>query len=121
MVIELELENVTFFLVHLALAFKARQVQIYNLFNLIKETERPYIVAGDFNAFMGEQEIELLMSASGLKNANLDLLPSYPSHRPRRQLDFILHSPEIEIQKFWMPNVQLSDHLPLVIDFEVKE
>lgn len=120
LVIELELEHVTFFLVHLALSYKARQEQILHLYNLVKETNRPYILAGDFNAFMGENEIQLLMSASGLQNADKDMQPSYPSHKPRKHLDFILHSPEINIKKFWMPDVQLSDHLPLVIDFEVE-
>ena len=121
LVIELELEHVTFFLVHLALSYKARQEQILHLYNLVKETNRPYILAGDFNAFMGENEIQLLMSASGLQNADKKMQPSYPSHNPRKHLDFILHSPEIKISKFWMPDVQLSDHLPLVVDFEVEE
>ena len=111
----------TFFLVHLALSYKARQEQILHLYRLVKETKRPYILAGDFNAFMGEDEIQLLMSASGLQNADKDLMPSYPSHNPKRHLDFILHSPEIKVTKFWMPQILLSDHLPLVLDFEIEE
>lgn len=121
LVIELELENVTFFLVHLALGYKARQRQILHLYHMIKETNRPYIVAGDFNAFMGESEIRLLMSASGLQNADTQLQPSFPSHRPKRHLDFILHSPKIKVNKFEMPNVRLSDHLPLLLDFDIIE
>lgn len=119
LVIELELEHVTFFLVHLALGYRARQAQILHLYNMIKETDRPYIVAGDFNAFMGEEEIQLLMSASGLQNADKNMQPSFPSHKPKRHLDFILHSPEIQVTNFEMPDVQLSDHLPLILDFEV--
>ena len=119
LIIELELKEVTIFLVHLALGFKARQSQILHLYNLVKEVDRPYILAGDFNAFMGEKEIQLLMSASGLQNADPKLNPSYPSWNPKKHLDFILHSPEIKIKKFWMPQVQLSDHLPLVIDFDI--
>jgi endonuclease/exonuclease/phosphatase family metal-dependent hydrolase len=119
LVIELELEHVSFFLVHLALSYKARQQQIIHLYRMIKETNRPYIVAGDFNAFMGEREIELLLAASNLQNANLGMKPSYPSRNPKRHLDFILHSPHIKVSNFEMPDVQLSDHLPLVVDFEV--
>ncbi|MEA2067605.1 MAG: endonuclease/exonuclease/phosphatase family protein [Verrucomicrobiota bacterium] len=119
LVMELELEKVTFFLVHLALSYKTRQAQILHLYHLIKETDRPYIVAGDFNAFMGEDEIQLLMSASSLQNADLKLQPSYPSRSPKKHLDFILHSPEIKVNHFEMPPVQLSDHLPLIIDFDV--
>ncbi len=121
LVIELELEKVTFFLVHLALSYKTRQAQLVHLYNMIRETDRPYIVAGDFNAFMGEDEIKLLMSASGLKNADGNMQPSFPSWKPKRHLDFILHSPHIVIRNFEMPRVQLSDHLPLVVDFDFKE
>lgn len=121
LVIELELEKVTFFLVHLALSYKARQAQILHLYRLIKETGRPHIVAGDFNAFMGEDEIQLLMSASGLRNADSNMQPSFPSRNPRRHLDFILHSPDVVINRFVMPRVELSDHLPLVVDFEVAD
>ncbi|VGO20901.1 endonuclease/exonuclease/phosphatase family protein [Pontiella sulfatireligans] len=120
LIIELELEKFTIFLVHLALSYKARQEQILHLYHLVKKTKRPYILAGDFNAFMGEAEIQLLMSASGLQNADTEMQPSYPSHRPKKYLDFILHSPEIKVNKFWMPDVRLSDHLPLVLDFEVE-
>lgn len=119
LVIELELEHVTFFLVHLALSYKVRQHQILHLYNMIKQTDRPYIVAGDFNAFTGGDEIKLFKSASGLKNADPTRQPSYPSRNPKRHLDFILHSPKIKVTEFRMPSVELSDHLPLVIDFEV--
>ncbi len=119
LVIELELEKVTFFLVHLALSYKTRQMQILHLYNMIKETNRPYIVAGDFNAFMGENEIQLLMSASGLQNADREMTPTFPSRKPARHLDFVLHSSEIKINRFEIPSVMLSDHLPLVVDFEV--
>jgi len=119
LVMELELEQVTFFLVHLALNYKTRQQQILHLYHMIKETDRPYIVAGDFNLFMGETEIQLLLAASNLQNADRLMQPSYPSHKPRRHLDFILHSPAIRVNAFDMPKVQLSDHLPLVLDFDI--
>lgn len=120
LVIELELANVTFFLVHLALSFKTRQKQILHLYEMVKNCDRPHIVAGDFNAFTGEDEIRLLMSASGLKNADPQRRPSYPSSGPKRHLDFILHSPDINVTRFEMPRTQLSDHLPLVIDFDIE-
>ncbi len=120
LVIELELENMTFFLVHLALRYKTRQQQILYLYHLIKKTNRPYILAGDFNLFTGEREIQLLLAASNLRNADPSMQPSYPSSNPKRHLDFILHSPEIKVNSFEMPRTLLSDHLPLVIDFEVE-
>lgn len=119
LVIELELEEVTIFLVHLALGFRIRHHQLGDLYELVKESRKPAIVAGDFNALWGGREINLFMAATGLVNANAEGLPSFPSWTPKRQLDFVLHSPQIRSQRFWMPAVTYSDHLPLVWDFEV--
>jgi endonuclease/exonuclease/phosphatase family metal-dependent hydrolase len=54
-----------------------------------------------------------------LTSANLHGLPSYPSRSPRKELDFILHSARIEVNRFEIPDVQFSDHLPLICDFTV--
>ena len=65
-------------------------------------------------------KIYLFMKAAGLNNANCESLPSYPTRRPRLELDFILHSDGIDITHFEIPQVPYSDHLPLICDFEVK-
>jgi len=57
--------------------------------------------------------------AAGLKTANNQGHPSHPSRLPRRQLDYIFHSPEIHVTRFQVPQVTFSDHAPLVCDFEV--
>ncbi len=119
LVIELELEKVTVFLVHLALKFRVRHHQLQQLYSLVKETKKPHIVAGDFNPLWGDHEIELFQAATGLRSANVDNKPSFPSWAPKRQLDFVLYSPGVEMRRFWMPHVTYSDHLPLVCDFVV--
>lgn len=120
LIIELELEDVCIFLVHLSLKFRHRHDQLRHLHELVKQTRKPVIVAGDFNTFWGDHEIYLFMQASGLRSANAKGLPSYPSRTPRKELDFILHSDAIEITHFEIPPVRMSDHLPLVCDFEIK-
>ncbi len=119
LVIELELQNLVVFLVHLALGFKTRHEQLNDLYTLVKTTQKPCIVAGDFNAFWGDREIKLFLAACGLVNACAKPQPSFPSWKPRRQLDFILHSSAIKINDFFMPQVTFSDHLPLICDFEI--
>jgi endonuclease/exonuclease/phosphatase family metal-dependent hydrolase len=121
LVIELELENLTIFLVHLALSFRVRHHQLTDLYDLVKDTGKPHIVAGDFNALWGEREMNLFMAATGLCSAGPRNLATFPSWAPKRSLDFILHSPGIRIQKFWAPRVTFSDHLPLVCDFELEQ
>jgi len=119
LIIELELQHVAIFLVHLSLKFRHRHDQLRHLHQLIKQSTKPVIVAGDFNTFWGDDEIYLFMQASGLKSANTAGLPSYPAQRPRKELDFILYSNGIEITHFAIPDVRFSDHRPLICDFAV--
>ncbi len=119
LIIELELDDFAVFLVHLSLKFRHRQLQLRHLHQLIKGQTKPVIVAGDFNTFWGEHEIYLFMQAAGLKSANVEGKPSYPSRWPRKELDFVLYGEGIQPTGFEVPSVQLSDHLPLVFDFEV--
>lgn len=121
LIIELELDDVAIFLVHLSLKYRHRQYQLRHLHGLIEKAEKPVIVAGDFNAFWGEHEMYLFMQAAGLRSANVDHIPSYPSRRARKELDFVLYGAGIECDGFDIPSVQLSDHLPLVFDFRVAD
>ena len=119
LIIELELGECVVFLVHLSLKFRHRHYQLRHLHELIRHQTKPVIVAGDFNTFWGDHEIYLFMQAAGLKSANVAGKPSYPSRWPRKELDFVLYGRGIEPLAFDVPSVQLSDHLPLVFDFEV--
>jgi len=119
LIIELELEDCSVFLVHLSLKYRHRHAQLRSLHDLILQATKPVIVAGDFNTFWGEHEIYLFMKATGLRSANSRGLPSYPSRSPRKELDFVLYGAGIEVTNFSIPNVSYSDHLPLVCDFEV--
>lgn len=120
LIIELELENLSIFLVHLSLGYRDRQRQLNDLQRLILATPRPVMVAGDFNTFFGEAELYAFLSTTGLLSANLRGQPTHPSRSPRRELDFIFHDPRIVVTGFEVPAVTFSDHLPLVCDFEVR-
>lgn len=120
LVIEVELEDIVVFIVHLSLKYRHRQLQLEHLHRLVKNSAKPMIVAGDFNTFGGGRELELFKAATGLKDANPLRFPSHPSHAPHRQLDFILHSPELEAVDFRIPDIQLSDHAPLICDFRIR-
>lgn len=118
LIIELELEDVAIFLVHLSLKYRHRHWQLRHLHDLVKASRKPVIVAGDFNTFWGENEMYLFMQAAGLKSANLEGHPSYPSHAPRKELDFILYGHGLRPTLFEIPQVRFSDHLPLICEFE---
>jgi len=99
LVIELELDHVTIFLVHLSIKFRHRQNQLNHLYSLVKEAKKPVIVAGDFNPLWGAREMDLFLAATGL---------------------IILYGADIHINHFEIPRITLSDHLPLICDFDVK-
>ncbi len=121
LIIELEMDDFAIFLVHLSLKYRHRHLQLRRLYDLIEETTKPVIVAGDFNTFWGENEIYLFMKAAGLTSANIENLPTYPSRAPRKELDFILYQEGIRVANFEVPDVRHSDHLPLVCDFELAQ
>ena len=119
LIIELEMQDFAVFLVHLSLKYRHRHLQLRHLHDLIEQTEKPVIVAGDFNTFWGENEIYLFMRAAGLRSANIDSIPTYPSRSPRKELDFVLFQDGIDVKSFEIPDGRLSDHLPLICEFEV--
>ncbi len=119
LIIELEMDDYAIFLVHLSLKYRHRHLQLRHLYDLIQATEKPVMVAGDFNTFWGENEIYLFMKAAGLRSANVDSRPTYPSRAPRKELDFVLYQDGIHVTNFEIPQVRHSDHLPLICDFEV--
>jgi len=118
LVIQVCTEKLTIFLVHLSLTYRNRQYQLERLYKLIREVDRPVILAGDFNALWGMRELELFLGATKLISANPERKPSFPSRAPKRELDFILHSPELRVTNFQIPPVTFSDHAPLICDFE---
>lgn len=119
LVMELELDNVVFLLVHLALSFRTRQEQLREIKQLVRRIHKPCIVAGDFNVFKGRNELELFREAAGLIEPEGEQTPTFPSWRPRLDLDFILHTPGIRVRQIRVPQVLYSDHLPVICDFEV--
>lgn len=117
LVIQAEFDDVEIFVVHLSLKYRHRQHQLEHLHQLVVNSRKKVILAGDFNTFWGSRELKLFLAATGLVSANPQNLPSHPSHSPQRQIDFILHSKQLEVTNFSIPDIQLSDHSPLICDF----
>ncbi len=121
LVIEVKTGEVTIFLVHLSLTYRNRQHQLGQLHRLVSAVAGPVIVAGDFNVLWGEEELDLFLAAAHLCNANVSGRASHPSRTPRRQLDYILHSPDLVVDYFAIPRVLFSDHAPLICDCSRKK
>jgi endonuclease/exonuclease/phosphatase family metal-dependent hydrolase len=117
-------KDTSLLVVHLSLFKRTRLKQLNELVKIVNSKTTPVILVGDFNTFK-EQELDLLLSNTNLLDAysfNSVKSSKYtePSWRPKYRLDNILISPEIKINNYEIIEAHLSDHLPVLIDFELK-
>lgn len=105
------------------LAPRIRRRQILHMVERLVYRRRPLVLLGDLNCcFEREPEsMELLADTLGLRAyAPEEDAPTFPSRRPRRRLDWVLISEELEFSGHHTVHVPLSDHLVLVADLHLK-
>jgi len=104
---------------HLSLSRRARAQQLHHIGELI-QGERHVVIMGDTNC-----EPEALMQGSALRDAGLRLASraheTYPSWRPRRNIDHILVSESIEIRSAEVIDEPISDHLPIAVEIDIQK
>ena len=118
--LEIEVDGVRFFLLHLSLRKSVRQRQLKTLSALLQGIKTLFLIGGDFNAFGGSGELNDFMNSLGLASANRENSPTFPSWHPEKQLDYILYSREIEPLRFQVGPTRASDHLPVMLEFKVR-
>lgn len=118
MALEVEFREFNVVLVHLALSRQVRIQQLDDLARLLADRKR-LIVGGDFNTFAGEKEIARFKRRLRLHNPNIRKESTYPAWRPLKQLDYLLFSENIVVTDFQVGELQASDHLPILADFEL--
>jgi endonuclease/exonuclease/phosphatase family metal-dependent hydrolase len=86
--------------------------QLRHVVTEMRNLPGPHLVAGDLN----------LTSAAAQRWSGLRTLaaaPTYPAHRPRRQLDHVLTDESgLIVRHRETPLMPISDHRPLVVDLE---
>lgn len=100
---------------HIERESRHRIPQVRELLEQIDWT-RPTILLGDLNAQPHHEEIRLLTSA-GLMTVQPPVA-TYPAHRPRRQIDYVLTTVHFAVIDVHAPPTTASDHLPLVATLE---
>ena len=111
-------KRVTFLIVHLALSEGSRKKQMKRVVEIVKKIDGPIILAGDFNTFGGGRELDVLLKGSRLHKIKESF--TFPAFHPNKIIDHVLVSPEIKIKNYEVLKLKLSDHLPVMVDFEVK-
>jgi endonuclease/exonuclease/phosphatase family metal-dependent hydrolase len=98
-------------IVHLALGWRARRRQLGYLIELVER--EPYLVLmGDFNCDCSSRPLRSMVTGHELRGLDCEL-KTFPSWRPRRNLDHILLSRPREVLEAKVIDYALSDHLPL--------
>ncbi len=103
--------------VHLSLGQRSRQRQLRYLARLSAHC-KDLILLGDMNCPAWH-----LQRHSGLINAGLHVADteghSYPSWRPRRNLDHVLLSPSLKVRHARVLDHPMSDHLPVAVELDL--
>lgn len=117
--LEVEFDTFHVVLAHLSLGKNARQTQLKEMAEYCSSLTKPVILGGDFNLLHGSSELQFLSHLTGLREIDPDKNPTFPSRMPKLKLDYLLAGKTIHIKNMEIPRIHLSDHLPMVCDFNV--
>ena len=106
-------------ILHMALGRRGRLRQIEFLAELVRDC-RHVILMGDLNCPSDSREMTVLLESARLCEPEPGLL-TFPSWRPDRQLDHILVSPSIAVERVEVLDHIYSDHLPIAMEVRLPE
>jgi len=101
-------------ILHLALGRRARMQQLAYISELVGEFKH-VILMGDMNCGSDSREMNWLLERVQLREPTHGL-HTFPSWRPRRNIDHILVSPSLKVEEVGVLNHNVSDHLPISME-----
>ncbi len=101
-------------ILHMALGRRGRLRQIEFLAEQV-HSYRHIILMGDLNCRSDSPEMAVLLDKARLRESAPGLY-TFPSWQPNRQLDHILVSPSITVERVEVLSHTYSDHLPIAMD-----
>lgn len=92
--------------------------------NMAKRKDLPTIIVGDFNLFPDTESIQIINKEFRNLIKEYRISSTRPSFDDgtdvgNNVVDYIFVNDRIEVKRFEVPNVNISDHLPLILDFEI--
>jgi hypothetical protein len=96
------------------------------IIDFFKDKNGPKIIGGDFNLMPDTKSI-LLLEETGYRN----LIRDYKIKNTRNEIswkqfdnvqyfaDYVFVSPDIKVKNFEVPYMEISDHLPQILEFEI--
>lgn len=92
---------------------------------LALEKKGPVIICGDFNLFPDNKAIQILSQSFRNLGDEFEIKTTRPasnefSERDRNVVDYMFVNEKVQVKKFEVLESDVSDHLPLVLDIEVR-
>jgi endonuclease/exonuclease/phosphatase family metal-dependent hydrolase len=103
-------------------AFLKRSEQVFKIKENAAQCQTPYIISGDFNDTPSSFAVNEM--ARGLKNAfrekGFGFGRTYNGDFPNYQIDYIMTSPQFDVNNYQITEKKLSDHYPVRSDLTLK-
>jgi len=113
------LESLVVLILHLALSRRARIRQLDYVSEIVNEF--PHVVLmGDMNCYSNSAEMDFLINRTMMREP-FHGLDTFPSWRPQHNIDHILVTPTLQVDRVNVLNYSLSDHLPVEMDIILPE
>lgn len=111
--------NLAVGIVHLALGWRARKRQLNYLVEL-SDCHPLLVLMGDFNCGCHSRRLRAMVHRTRMSGLDCEL-KTFPSWRPRSNLDHILVSETLHIEQARVIDYPLSDHLPLSVTLKLPQ
>lgn len=85
----------------------------------LNKIEGKKILCGDFNLLPGTQSLDILEEGmiNLIKSYKIKTTRSSLYNKPNKFADYTLVSPEVNVKSFSVPQIEVSDHLPMELEF----
>lgn len=94
-----------------------RQQQVHEVVAAIGSSPAPTLMFGDFNAAPTAPELQpLLTRLRDSWPASSGSGWTYPAVQPTERIDYVLTSPQFQVERARVADTQASDHRPVVVD-----
>jgi len=100
---------------------RVREQQVMDMLGYIGNSSGPTLLFGDLNAPPDAKELRpLLARLRDAWPASEGMGFTYPAEAPVRRIDYVLTSGEFRVKSATVPDVQASDHRPVVVELEIR-
>lgn len=105
--------------------------QSQEVINSVKEVKLPAIIGGDFNLLPNTKSVKMFEEAGYrnlIKDFNIqetrnrlawEFFKDTPGYVQQHFADFCFVSKDIKVKSFEVPDIEISDHLPLILEFDI--